>query len=92
MQHVLGIQLHGCLGREVDDDQTREPAVEQHKAADVRLEAGARDALHHAGVVDFALRGLVEHPGDRVAQAGENVFDAVHDGVFCGFHAAALDG
>ena len=83
VQQVVGIQLHRGLGREVDDDQPREAAIEQHKTADVGLEARLADALHHAGVVDLAVGGHVQDPGDGVAQADQQIFGAV-DGGFIG--------
>ena len=57
VQHVAFVQFHGGLGGEVDDHEAGETAVEEHEAADVRFQAGLADALHHAGVVDLALRG-----------------------------------
>jgi iron complex outermembrane receptor protein len=68
-QHVAAVQLHGGRSREVDDHQAREAAVHQNEAADVGLEAGLGDALHHARVLDGALRGHLEHARYRVAEA-----------------------
>ena len=80
-QQVALVQLHRGGGREIDDDQAREAAIEQHKAANVGLEAGFGDALHHAGIVHLALCGHGEHARDGVAQAHQQVFGAEYDGL-----------
>lgn len=77
VQQVAFIQLHGSLGREVDDHQTGESSVKQHKAANVRAQAGFGDALHHGRIVNLTVRCLTQNMGDRVAQTDQKVFGVV---------------
>ena len=79
IEHVALVQLHRRRRRKIDDHQPRKAAVKQHKAANVGLEAGFADALHHARIVNLAGRRHGQHPGDRVAQADQQVFGTVND-------------
>ena len=79
-QQIAAVQLHRRFGREVDDDEGREAAVDQHKAANIRFEAGLGDALHHARILNRALGGDLQHARDGIAQGNQHVFGAVNDG------------
>ncbi|MPM59830.1 hypothetical protein SDC9_106676 [bioreactor metagenome] len=79
-QQIAAVELHGRIGREVDDDERRKTTIDQHKAADIGFETCLGDALHHARVLNRALGGHLQHARDGVAQGNQHIFGAVDDG------------
>ena len=73
VEHVALVQFDGGLGREVQDHQTRKAPVEQDETADVRLQAGLLDSLHHAGILDPGLGRHPQHITDGITQANQEI-------------------
>lgn len=92
VQQVGAVQLHGRLGRKVDDDQPGEAAIEQHEAANVGLEIGLFNALHHSRVLHLAVGSHAQHAGDGAAQADQQIVGAQDVGGVVCVHSREMKG
>ena len=92
-QHVALVQLHGGGGGEVDHHQTGKTAIEQHEAADIRLEAGLADPLHHAGKPHLTHGRGTQNVRHRVAQAEQHILCGQYGIVIgsCHYHGTFLN-